>query len=60
MPQPETFSASDRASPDAAKLAAEHGITPDQAQRLMDEHGHEKLKEDGILASLVHFLKAPS
>ena len=47
-------------SPDAESMATEHGITPIQAQRLIDEHGHDKLKEDGVLTSLLHFLKAPS
>lgn len=46
-------------------FALRHGLTEEQARRVLDEHGHDKIDAeedtwDEKLRSLIHFLKSPS
>jgi hypothetical protein len=49
--------------PTAAEIRAfaeRHGLTDQQARRVLDEHGPDEDSWDEKARSLVHFLKAPS
>lgn len=41
-------------------LAERHGLTDDQARRVLSEHGPDENAWDEAARNLIHFLKAPS
>lgn len=41
-------------------FAKRHGLTDDQARRVLTEHGADESAWDETARNLVHFLKAPS
>jgi hypothetical protein len=46
--------------PDVRTFARRHGLSNEQAQRVIDEHGADESTWDETVRSLIHFLKAPS
>lgn len=50
-------------APSAAEIRAfaeRHGLTDDQARRVLVEHGADESAWDETARNLIHFLKAPS
>jgi hypothetical protein len=50
-------------NPDAAEVRAfaeRHGLSDEQARRVLEEHGHDESSWGDAARSLLHFLKAPS
>ena len=50
-------------APSAAEIRAfaeRHGLTDDQARRVLAEHGADESAWDEAARNLIHFLKAPS
>lgn len=41
-------------------FAERHGLTEQQARRVLDEHGHDESRWPDTVRSLIHFLKSPS
>ncbi len=49
--------------PDDAEVrqfAERHGLSPEQARKVLDKHGTDESKWDETARSLIHFFKSPS
>ena len=51
---------SDPHSAEVRAFALKHGLTDEQAARVLDEHGSDESTWSETARSLIHFLKAPS
>jgi len=43
-----------------ARFAQRHGLSADQARRVLKEHGQDESSWSEAARSLIHFLKSPS
>lgn len=53
-------SSPDPHSAQVRSFAQRHGLTDEQAQRVLAEHGEDESSWGEAARSLIHFLKAPS